>query len=215
MRGNNDQKREDKMKKLILIALLLVASPAQANQFNFTGLFAERIDIPLDYWATSTYGNVGGPQANNSLGYAAEFIAEEEVTINRIVTDLSAFSLSGDFSGFIDVDFIVYQDTTANRFNGKTIPDINSELGRASLSLEFQSPHTVDFTDLQTDDINLTLSPGTYWLAYERDFGQSMAQGKFTNVRYSEYQTVTPEPMSLLLLGSGLIFLKRRINDQV
>ena len=183
----------------VLIAVLL-AFPGIALAFNFEGLpftnnSAERFDLG-GYYKTYSLGSViGGPTANNSLGYASRFELAETTTLSQVLFDMSLSSY-GEHSANVGVDFYfkIYGGDTFYHDSQDLIPNLNNLLFQSQPgSLRFDIDLIKDggliyYKQGQSlfslkSDVNITLEPGVYWLAFERNYGDSMDSGGFLSVK--------------------------------
>jgi hypothetical protein len=226
------------MKKIILaIAFLLVTVNAHALiNLAYTGNFAERNDV-IGYYPISYLGNqIGGPIANNTLGYAQQFYLLDPSYFSSIHFDMkiisqggyeipAGYSMPAEGMGGVDFKFKIYEGDAgySNYLGGNAIrPDV-SHLRYTSdpvvlkfNEVDFVTPGgTTYLKDTQyyynqIKDINLELNPGTYWLAWERDDSSNI--GIFTSKELVGHHA--PEPATVLLMGVGLLggaALRRKI----
>lgn len=159
-----------------------------------TGVAATNLTTGLSPWAgpigTSTWV---GPEAGTSPGggVTAPFGV---YTYRTTFTDLDPLGSSGTISVLAD-------DTTSIIFNGTTI--VNDAPADAADHCTQQTPNceTVETYVLPTDDFSLT---GTDTLVFDvdQDFGN---QRNATGLDFEATISETPEPSSLMLLGTGLI----------
>lgn len=205
------------MKRLILIlSLFLLATPAWGSLLSFdsTGEYAQKYDFGF-YLGGSNFGWVGGPVANNSLGNAFQFEVGSPILIGNIVSDISVWDyyrpdecLGLDHLYF---DYIFYSGTERDRYYNKLIPDMSTELARTHIDLYNDTDRDLTYLDHYSQPIDLWLDSGTYWLAYERGFSDSMSTGQISNVRYKNM--ILPEPTTMILFAFGFAsaLLKKRL----
>lgn len=189
------------MKKWSLLAvLLLVPSLAHASllSFDFTGIRAQRSDLggyaPVIYQEGSF---IGGSAANNTLGYAYQFETLSKTQVRNVITDLTVYDLDEEKIDTVRFDFLFYTASSPSPA-GSYVPDVASGTKKAPVAAAEGT-----YQGLASKRINLMLDPGVYWLAFERDPGQSMGQGYLTNFQF-EGTIVNPEPATMLLFGFGL-----------
>lgn len=194
------------MKKLLLSVIVLLASticsPAHAfvgelGDFNFTGVYAEKNDL-FGYALSPTTSYIGGPSATNSLGYAMQFTVDDPIFIGHILTDINSYTNYPDGEGIIYFDWVVYN------WEGDLPSD---ELGRSSVNINYTSFDYVQYNDFSSSVMALQLNQGVYGLAYERDFNGGQSISYLSDMKYTSH---TPELDSLLLLASGLLFVRRK-----
>lgn len=205
----------------LCIGLLLCAVPSFAFPIAFENTYAELFDFPNVYMYAPIFGRVGGPAADNSMGYAQRFTLTETTYISSVDFDMHLTTFNHHRPGFIDFDFFIYE-------GDKVWHDDLWNFGPDRSQLHFRSSPVVLHTDLDfytqggvaiykeeqdilglTKAIDITLNPGSYWLAHEREYGQSMDYGAFKSKTLNG-STAVPEPASLLLMMGGLGWMVRR-----
>ena len=196
----------------------------------------------------------GGPVANNSVGYANQFSVSEETKIDYLLA--SAHIWGGDRFSYDPITqtispelssntmyFKLYTGTLNNYHDDPSGPYPDS--GTAALiSSLFVTTHWEDVYSEELDEwrqeekqayytdtpvpFDITLAPGTYWIAQERyaedsgglygepGWGQgSGSQVGPVSVKFWQNDLAvqhTPEPSTFLLFGLGLLgaFVRRR-----
>lgn len=200
--------RQGRIKILVIMAGVLLAVPVSASamlmNFDTTGERAERIDT-AGYLPSQGFGPVGGPAANNSLGYAMQFRIAEQTRLKNLQADILVhdYNLGADY---VEFDFKIYSGTTVNpRMSTGYIPDIGTLVAQQRVYLTNDEFVSLVYDDYQTRDLNLDLDPGTYWIAYEREYGQGMSPGLISDLKYEGNVVVNPEPSTLGLMAVGLL----------
>ncbi|MFC1510166.1 PEP-CTERM sorting domain-containing protein [Candidatus Omnitrophota bacterium] len=205
--------------------------------------------VPMD---TSSYPKTvsllglkfaGGPVANNSVGYAQQFNILQETEVDYLLISAHIAQGQNSFPQFSShtMYFKLYTETL-HTFRGDPSPPYPDAATAALVSSLFVTTHLEDRyvpaldawrpfeVDGQYTDVpipfNMTLAPGTYWIAQERYaentgglFGQ-LAYGKGSGARVDGISVkfaATPEPATLFLFASGLagaFFMRRRVNKR-
>ena len=217
------------MRKLILaFTLCLLTANAQAMilDLSYTGFTAERID-PCGYGcgADSGGGYIGGPAGTNSFGWATQFNIDSLTYIRYLLASARARADNvpdGQTASLI-YDYKMYSGTLAN-YGGNSsalYPDVGTLLLSSPVELftwsetqyfpEIDAWHTFARDGIYTDVpilFDVTLTPGTYWLAYET----RQSGGGIMVDQLSTKTLVNPEPATFILFAGGLLgaFARRR-----
>ena len=215
----------------IFMFMVVWAKPGHAFVFEGTGdldltdAYAERRHDSGDghYSRVSSLGIIGGPSANDRMGFASQFSLLEKTYVSSLTYDIHTTSDSIFTDRAVKFDFIIYKDAIGP--GGLRLPDTANVLYRSPVELNFDqagtdpdgTPRYLDVKDyfgLQKN-IDVALDGGLYWFAYERslvpgtDTLPSMGTGEFRSAVFATLpgdtpQPTVPEPATLLLLGGGL-----------
>jgi hypothetical protein len=188
---------------LFFLLFLCLSAPAEAFVFMdipYTGRIAEKVSPSGTYVANSDGGYMGGPVSNNSLGGAFQFKLTQTLNIDWLSIDARAVSRDPGRYEAMNFDYKIYWGTTKID-DAHWIPTPSN--------LEFKT--TAFFRDNLSQDryfddklvkMDVTLKPGTYWLAREdngtgRDLIVDQISTRFGVIN-------NPEPATLAMMAGGL-----------
>lgn len=218
-----------------ILLLTPINSYALILDMDYTGLLYERIDScgygcgrVSETAYTSNLLFAGGPVANNSMGYAQQFNIHNETRIEYLLA--SAYIEGENYSNQTtnnNLYFKLYTGTSNiyHQESSNPYPDVSTAVIISSLFVttyledvylpEDDIWHVFERPGIYKDayvPVGITLIPGTYWIAQERYFDDgsdwSLSEGmqaKVSNISVKFVGNVVPEPVTMILLGCGLL----------
>lgn len=199
---------------MLILFLHLIPHRAVADQaptdFDFTGKYAINYGMTLnspEYEFSTSPLFVGGPGQDDDYGYALQFTISAPTNISSL--DLNATVL-GTGNQFPDppTTFIYQLYSGSNYVFHNTVnqneptPDLSTLLLQSG-TLSFADSYA-SYNELVPFDV--TLQPGTYWLA-EQGEGGAIVKTDTSYIDPPFPVAPVPEPPSFYLLLTGLAFL--------
>lgn len=204
----------------LILALILLVYPTNAYAFftpSYTGNTAEAFDAPGNYHPGGS-GSLGGPVANNRYGLAYQFLVDQDVQ----TTHLNVSADYGHGVGTTTIKYKLFTDSTY-QYRGdiqtRPIPLVGA-LALVSQPLSFTNTQQEDNVGIRKNyagqiPFEYSFVPGTYWLATDGVGGAfvklDQTFGSVSSQLNKDFAPIhTPEPLSLLLMGGGLLAMARR-----
>ncbi len=237
------------MKKYLLL-VLLVLCPLNAQAYSiidveYTGAIRERIDTcgyGCGYVSSTSYTSnllfAGGPVANNSVGYAQQFTVDKGTNIDYLLVTahIPSYLVPDGQIASNKFFFKLYTGTSDIYHGDPSLPYPNANTSKLVSPMYVEtSTYDVYFPELDLthtfnqdgyyEDVpipfDITLKPGTYWIAQERyrdnTFNSEGPQHRVDSISVKFAKLHNPEPGTLLLMGGGLLgaFVRRRRMSKV
>jgi len=189
------------MKKMCIILVLLMASTSFANVFYNWEVLDDGSALSGDILQGSTITYIVSTGTGTGQVPTIKFFETAIFTVGK-GTFVSATKTGGSWSItpiFTPTDTGDGFTVQINGSNGlDPIADINTELFRIVFTADVLGSAAADATSGKWGSAALAAAIGN-------------TSGIDVNLPYTEYNVIVPEPMTIMLLGLGGLFLRRRI----
>ncbi len=199
----------------ILLLLLVLTTTAYADEFNWTGRTAEKID-PIG-WAIGGTGPIGGPWANERMGLAQQFEIFQPthmtyLNVHALVVPNGASTITFNYNLYEDSDvFTLGEHNPLLR-----LPSPESILTSESISYKSTQEDDNSGKSKEYDNqvaFDYIFNPGIYWLSEEgRGASYAYLSTTFVDPPIQSNTATVPEPSTWLLFTIiiGFVLIRNR-----